>query len=281
MERLQRRATMVVRCTGQLPCKNRASRLGFLILQLRLFGEKYDRCPQIKWGKKNSIDKWEAKFKKDKWNWCTEWKTHLASAKARNRSCQTRLDLKQTRGGDTSQNSWQIGGLLAVGCWGCHTSPSEDEVSTYRWELLRVTEQIKQNRLKKIHYIEKLGGWKNLRGKYHLCWSHGHPFKGNCWRQNWARQNLDMNQWNHIYSTAMNFNTKKKLQRALITGLKKKRWLIRKITLDSGIGGKSFWKKTVVPSTHHMYLEWLSGKSTQVKKKPKPTANFKNFSAVL
>lgn len=41
------------------------------------------------------------------------------------------------------------------------------------------------------------------------------------------------------YSIVMNFNSKKKNQRALIMGLKKKSWLIRKINLDSGIDGRS------------------------------------------
>lgn len=78
----------------------------------------------------------------------------------------------------------------------------------------------------------------------------------------------------------MNFNTKKKLQRALIMVLKKKRWLIRKITLDSGIGGRSFWKRTVVPNAHHMYLCVVKWEEHSSEKKT--TADFKkNFRDVL
>lgn len=53
-------------------------------------------------------------------------------------------------------------------------------------------------------------------------------------------------------------------------GLEKKSWLIRKINLDSGIDGRSFWKDAV-PNTHQRYLDWSVGKSIQEDKKPPKT----------
>lgn len=65
-------------------------------------------------------------------------------------------------------------------------------------------------------------------------------------------------------------------------GLKKKSWLIRKINLDSGIDGRSFWKDTVVPNTHQRYLFWSIGKIIQEDKKtPKTQLILTNFTVVF
>lgn len=147
MIKFQRRTTRSVRGTGQLPHKKKKQVVGWDCLSCSwdCLGRNMIQVHRLS-GEKKSVDKWQAKFNKDKWNWCTEWKIHLVSAEARNRGRQAKLDAKQTWGGVHHR----IGGRLVDSLLYNDVDAVQVQMRMEKREKLRITEYTKQDRLKKI-----------------------------------------------------------------------------------------------------------------------------------